>query len=199
MTHSQLEDNITSKITEVAEKNIKQLTELLKTKLEVKPFKIEQSLLDEKFGYHTNDIRKSKVEEHKKLFDDLQNITTPVVYIFSITNSNTNATEIVKAISDYSKKDNSKAVPAIKQSFSRESNILYVGKSLKDFWGRVIQHLGYYKVTGTQGLQLFYWATPLNLELSLLVIEFPKDAIDLVPVFEKKLAEQLNPILGKFK
>lgn len=145
--------------------------------------------------YNDYDIRESN--EHKNLFEDLKKITGPVLYFFEIV-SDITSKEIVDSILSYRKTANSKAIPAIKKKYSG-TKILYVGKVEKNFWGRVIQHLGFYKVRGTQGLQLFYWAKQLNLELKLTAIEFEKDAADLMPIFEKKLAGKLKPILGKHK
>ena len=80
-----------------------------------------------------------------------------------------------------------------------DSRILYVGKVKRHFWGRLIQHLGYYKVNRTQGLQLYYWAKELNLNLKVTVIEFEPEMIDLMEVLESALAKKLKPILGKHK
>ncbi|WP_317900063.1 Arm DNA-binding domain-containing protein [Aurantibacillus circumpalustris] len=99
---------------------------------------------------------------------------------------------------DYIKSPNSKAVPAIKKNFS-SSKILYVGKVKRHVWGRLIQHLGFYKVKRTQGLQLFYWATPLSIKLKFVVMEFEPEMAALMGILENELAEILKPILGKHK
>ena len=145
--------------------------------------------------YNNNDIRKSP--EHEVLFEKLAKITGPVLYVFEII-SDTSSKNIVESITSYSKSANSKTIPAIKLSYP-DTRTLYVGKVTKNFWGRVIQHLGFYKVTGTQGLQLYYWARPLKLKLRLTAIEFDKDTCGLMAVFERSLADRLKPILGKHK
>ena len=145
--------------------------------------------------YNLSDIRKSL--EHEELFGKLSQISGPVLYVFEIV-SETTAKEIVESITAYSKTINSKTIPAIKLSYP-DTKTLYVGKVTKNFWGRVIQHLGFYKVTGTQGLQLFYWARPLKLKLRLTAIEFDNDTSGLMAVFERSLADRLKPILGKHK
>jgi hypothetical protein len=145
--------------------------------------------------YNFSDIRKAP--EHEELFKNLARIKGPVLYVFEIVSETTSDT-IVETIKKYSNDDKSKAIPAIKNTYPN-TKILYVGKVNKIFWGRIIQHLGYYKVEGTQGLQLFYWARPLKLKLRLKAMEFENDAIDLMAVFERNLADRLNPILGKHK
>jgi hypothetical protein len=75
--------------------------------------------------------------------------------------------------------------------------VLYVGKVKKVLWGRVIQHLGFSKTAGTQGLQLYHWARGLSLELKLTVLEFEANMADLLPLVEKAVAKQLKPLLGK--
>ena len=138
--------------------------------------------------FNLSDIRQSP--EHEVLFRKLAQISGPVLYVFEIA-SETSSKVIVDSITAYSKTENSKKIPAIK--------ILYVGKVTKNFWGRVIQHLGFYKVTGTQGLQLFYWARPLKLKLRLIAFEFENDTSGLMAVFERSLADKFKPILGKHK
>lgn len=133
--------------------------------------------------------------EHKDLFTQLVKIKGPVVYIFEIISS-TNSNDIVENIKNYSKTEKSKKTPAIKVIYP-DTNILYIGKVKRNFWGRVIQHLGFYKISQTQGLQLYYWAKPLKLKLLLHVFEFNNDSVELLPVLEKGLALELKPILGK--
>lgn len=141
------------------------------------------------------DIRDS--EKYKILFNDLKRIEGPVVYYFEIMSDNT-STDIVNHIRQYAASENSKAIPAIKRTIP-ESKILYVGKVKKGFWGRLIQHLGFYKVNRTQGLQLYYWAKELDLDIKLRVFEFESQMADLMNVIENGLARELNPILGKHK
>ncbi|WP_430905589.1 hypothetical protein [Maribacter sp. 2-571] len=144
--------------------------------------------------WNLTDIRNS--EEHKDLFQNLGAITGPVVYWFEIL-SDTNTTEIRDCLLKYKHSEEAKAVPALKKKFNKESRILYVGKVKRNFWGRVIQHLGYYKVKRTQGLQLYYWAKELGLKIRLHAYEFEPEMEDLVAIFELKLARHFKPITGK--
>ena len=88
--------------------------------------------------YLTVDITKS--EAYKKKFDSLKEIKGPAVYWFEIT-SNTNQSDLVNALEDYSRKDNHRAVPVIKKTYCATSNYLYVGKVKKNFYSRIVQHL----------------------------------------------------------
>ncbi|MDX6183209.1 hypothetical protein SGQ44_17755 [Flavobacterium sp. Fl-77] len=145
--------------------------------------------------YNDIDIRDS--EKYRSMFTELKEMTGPCLYYFEITSDNLTS-EIISKIKDYSSTENSKSIPAIKSKI-QESKILYVGKVKRHFWGRLIQHLGYYKVDRTQGLQLFHWSKELNLNMKLTVLEFEPEMINLMEVLENELAKQLKPILGKHK
>lgn len=136
-------------------------------------------------------------EKYNGMFSELKNLSGPCLYYFEILSENSSS-EIVEKIREYSTTENSKSIPAIKKSIP-ESKILYVGKVKRHFWGRLIQHLGYYKVNRTQGLQLYYWTKELNLNLKLVVYEFEPEMINLMEVLESDLAKHLKPILGKHK
>ena len=145
--------------------------------------------------YNLIDIRNSV--RYEPLFKDIKEISGPTLYYFEII-SNHSSIEIVNGIREYSLTENSKSIPAIKAKFP-DSQILYVGKVKKHMWGRLIQHLGFYKVQFTQGLQLFYWAKDLSLSLKLTVLEFEPEMVNLMEVLENEIAKELKPILGKHK
>lgn len=158
----------------------------------IKEFYIDCSTLED---FNSVDITKS--EKHKLLFDDIKKITGPSLYYFEILSDHA-ADNIVSKLQAYSKTENAKAVPATKKNFA-SSKILYVGKVKRHMWGRLIQHLGFYKVRFTQGLQLFHWAKDLSLSLKLTVLEFEPEMANLMTVLESELANELKPILGKHK
>ncbi|WP_298310236.1 hypothetical protein [uncultured Aquimarina sp.] len=144
--------------------------------------------------WNLTDIRVSA--EHKSLFIKLSSLSGPVVYWFEIISPISNK-EIRKRISDYKFSDGAKSVPALKKIYSQDSRTLYVGKVKRNFWGRIIQHLGYYHVKRTQGLQLYHWAKEIGLKVRLHAYEFEPEMEDLVSIFELKFARTLNPITGK--
>ena len=157
-----------------------------------KEFLIDCSILED---YNYTDIRKAN--SFKSLFEDIQLLTGPSVYYFEIINNPKND-DIIEKFEKYALLQNSKNTPPINLNF-KKSNILYVGKVKSKMWGRLIQHLGYYKVEGTQGLQLYYWAKELNLKLKLVVFEFEPEMANLVGLVEFDLARTAKPILGKHK
>lgn len=159
---------------------------------QIKEFLINCPELDD---YNNIDITKS--EKYKQLFDDIKQIKGPVLYFFEILSDQTPQT-IVDKLNNYSATINSKAVPAIKKNFA-DSKILYVGKVKRHMWGRLIQHLGFYKVRLTQGLQLFHWAKEISLSVRLTILEFEPEMINLMGVLENELAANIKPILGKHK
>lgn len=144
-----------------------------------------------------NNIDITNSLKYNAMFTELKQLNGPCLYFFEILSDNLSSA-IVDKIREYSSTENSKSIPAIKKTIP-ESKILYVGKVKRHFWGRLIQHLGYYKVNRTQGLQLFYWTKELNLSLKLVVYEFEPEMTNLMEVLENDLAKQLKPILGKHK
>ncbi len=150
-----------------------------------------ESLKD--FNY--NDIRED--QNFEILFKNIQKIEGPTVYYFEVVSGH-QSDEIVKALKLYSLSENAKTTPPLNPTYSK-GKILYVGKVKKKMWGRLIQHLGFYKVNKTQGLQLYYWAMTIPLTLKLVVIEFEPEMDTLVGVIEKKIAHNLNPMLGKHR
>lgn len=144
--------------------------------------------------YNAVDIRDSQA--FKEHFIKLMSMKGPVLYWFEII-SDTNRGEIRSAIEQYAMTNNAKATPALKKYVNLTSKCLYVGKVKRNFWGRVIQHLGFYKVGATQGLQLYYWAKELDLKLKLHSYEFEHEMNDLIALFELELAKRKDPIIGK--
>lgn len=159
---------------------------------QIKTFEIDCNLLED---YNNVDIRNS--EKFKELFSDIKTITGPALYYFEIT-SHHSSNDVVENIYKYSKLEKSKKTPAVKKKIPA-SMCLYVGKTKKHMWGRLIQHFGFYRVNSTQGLQLYYWAKDISLKLRLTVIEFEPAMSNLLVILENDLAYKLNPILGKHK
>lgn len=133
--------------------------------------------------------------QYQDLLQDLMQIKGPVLYWYEITSSHSN-NDIIKTLKEYKQKKQ-RATPVIYKNYDRLTKILYVGKCKENFWGRVIQHLGYYKTPTTQGLQLFHWAKELRLEVRLNALEFASDMKDIMPVIELFFAKQLHPLVGR--
>ncbi len=151
-------------------------------------------MCSEFLDWNDNDIRKSP--EHKVFFEEVVNFTGPVLYFFEII-STQDSGSVRECMRAYKILEGSKSVPALKKGYNKDSRILYVGKVKRNFYGRVIQHLGYYKVARTQGLQLFYWAREFGLDVRLHAYHFEPEMHDLVSIFELKFARDLKPIVGK--
>lgn len=158
----------------------------------IRDFYIDCELLED---YNNVNITKSK--QYEELFNDLCKLSGPCLYFFTIISEHSTL-DLVNDIVEYSKSENAKSTPAIKKNIP-ESKILYVGKVKRYFWGRVIQHLGFYGTPRTQGLQLYYWTRNNKLKLKLTVLEFESDMSDLLPILEIELAKQLKPIVGKHR
>lgn len=132
----------------------------------------------------------------KLMFDELLKFKCPILYWFEIISPTSNK-QILDALIVYKNKEGRKSIPAIRKSPPLDTNVLYVGKVVKGFSGRVVTHLGYYKVSRTQGLQLFHWALPIKLKLRLHMHAFKPEMGRLMAVIERAMAEKLRPLLGK--
>ena len=140
------------------------------------------------------DIRESK--NFKPIFDQLKELSGPTLYWFEII-SDTDTELVVKSLNNYKTSANAKATPALKSKINFDSKVLYVGKVKGTFWGRLIQHLGFFKVNGTQGLQLFYWAKDLSLNLKVHIFVFDNNMADIMPIVEYTFAKRFQPLVGK--
>ena len=135
----------------------------------------------------------------------------PFIYWFEFKSKNSKD-EILNEIKDYSKlmynerkqgREKSELkyykTPAIKKT-TYDSNILYVGKVNRDFIGRLQPHLGYYITSpNTSGLQLCHWAVKLDLNITINYIKLPKELVGFTGLLERKLANEIKPIIGKHR
>ena len=136
--------------------------------------------------------------EHKEIFDSLQSIKGPVLYWFEI-KDDYDRRIILEKLNSYKANVNLRSTPAIKKSADTTSNILYVGKVKQSFYGRVIQHLGFFTNPQTQGLQLYHWLKGETITLELHVCEFHVDMANIIGILENDFARLLKPIIGKHK
>lgn len=144
-----------------------------------------------------NNVNVLQNGDYVELFNFVKKFQGPCLYYFEAI-SDHSAEEIVNRVNAYKQQANHKAVPAIKKKLV-PSKVLYVGKVKRTLWGRIVQHLGYYKVERTQGLQLFYWTKGLNLKLRLTIMEFEPDMANYMEVLEGQVAAELKPVLGKHR
>ena len=163
------------------------------------------------FSFNTSQLTpftEKGCERENSVWNDLghkfEKISSPVLYWFKIL-SNTDPNNIYRKIKQF--RDNQvpgssfRSVPALKPLMQvGNSHILYVGCcGSTTFVSRMFWHFGYYHVGRTQGLQLCHWAQPLAMEIEINAITFPKEAKDLIYVYEKYFAQKLKPIIGKHK
>ena len=161
-----------------------------------------------------------EMEKFKKLFELLNSITQPVIYMFEIT-SNHGYIDVEKALKSY--KDSNvkssgiimKTPPLKNNSEAQKSKVLYIGKrqqggskAMSNIAGRMIHHFGLYTREGkearelipsTSGLQLIHWAGSLNLKVKITIIAFPSELNELLSFFENSLSKKLHPILGEHR
>lgn len=136
----------------------------------------------------------------KKLVEIEKN---PCIYSFEL-QTNVSSEIIVEKIIEFGQNSH-KTIPAIKAHYPKDSNFLYVGKVNACIWGRLITHLGFHTLknggdpisSSNHGLQLYYWAKSLSLSVKFKVIAFEPEMTDLMEILERKLAKELNPIIGK--
>ncbi len=132
--------------------------------------------------------------KHKAAFDKIATIKRPVVYVFEIISS-ANPNEVRAIAQTY--QGGARKMPAFRSITDATSQCLYVGKVKSNFQARVVQHLGFGSTAETQALQLCHWARGLGLQLRLTAFEFRNDVAELLPLLEKAVASQLEPLIGK--
>ena len=131
-------------------------------------------------------------------FDRLKEIKGPCVYWFEI-KTDMSRRKIINKLTAYTNCSNHRVVPYFKDENKDEiNNILYVGKVKNNFYRRIVQHLGYYSCSTTQGLQLAHWAKELNLELELKFVCFDDDMAELVVIVKAYFARKCKPLLGMY-
>jgi hypothetical protein len=128
--------------------------------------------------------------------------SSAVLYYFSFLEK-VDVENIKKEVSErkkYKSSDNEYlALPQVnKQTDLQTSNILYVGKTNKNFPARFKQHLGINK-SSTYALQLAQWASAIHLKLilSYAIVDLKLDKIDYLESLETALHGGLKPVLGR--
>lgn len=167
------------------------------TEKNISHYEIDCSQLNSKFIHQ--DIRQS--EHFKKTFYELEKIEKkPCVYYFEII-SDISSQAIVNSLIN---SDGVGTKPAIKKKYPLKSNILYVGKVKNAVWGRLIVHMGFHTHKTNPGIQsiahglhLRNWAKELKIHLRFHVHSFEPEAAEYMNIIERKLAKELNPIIGK--
>jgi len=129
--------------------------------------------------------------------DKIEINTRPCLYVFELQDIK-DRERVLEAFTSEDEKKINRKLPALK-SPPPVSKYLYVGKVEKEVGGRLVTHLGYYQSSGNHGLQLAFWAKELRppLMLNIHVYRFTSDMKPYIQSFEKMLAEELNPIIGK--
>lgn len=137
-------------------------------------------------------------DEILTLINNLKMVEGPVVYWIELSNE-IKGEQLLSAFIDYSRTLSPRAIPARKKYPDIDSNVLYVGKVKRIFWGRIYQHLGFHRNKWTQGLQLYFWTKELKPIFKINYCQFTNELVDILPLFEISLARRLRPILGKHK
>ena len=189
-----------NKINEIVSDSIEKLKQNLINKIEINQLHIDNSFFDEKYRSTVN------ITEDLKIFNDLLKIKKPVLYWFEFESSEEKTLLIRNKYENYRnniKLDylniNYRNTSSFKSKYQNTSKTLYVGKVEKDFWGRLVTHLGYNKTPKTAGMQLHYWYRIEDFgDLNLYYIEFDDSMKYLISIIEKQLALYLNPLIGKY-
>lgn len=113
------------------------------------------------------------------------------------------AIELVNLLNAYRKIEGCKTVPAANKN--KNSKVFYLGirqggagkNGLTNIEGRMNQHLGYYNVPTTQGLQLYEYAKEKDFNITIKVVEFKGIETYCLNVIEKLLAQKMLPLSGK--
>jgi len=131
-------------------------------------------------------------EEFKAL--KIKNKNKPVLYWFELISSLNNEAIREKYIGyrePMKKNFKDKAyrnTSSYKSKYDDNSKTLYVGKVEKDFWGRLVTHLGYAQSIKTAGMQLYHWYNIDSFgKLKLNYIEFDNNMKDSILILDKQI------------
>jgi len=137
-----------------------------------------------------------------EMFTELDKISSPCLYWFMCINESEAAKSKENLIQfRHNMGIHSRNVPAPNKNTN--SKYLYLGirqggvrkkDGLTNIASRIFQHLGYYSVGSTQGLQLVHWA---KLKLKLVILELPSEVKPYLNIFEKFYALKLRPVIGQ--
>lgn len=161
---------------------------------------LDKEYFDIKFMNKVNVISESITE-----FKALKDIKKPVLYWFELSSSDNNKEIRDQFINKYREpikkglKTPYRNTPSYKNTYSSTSTTLYVGKVEIGFWRRLVTHLGYSISPKTAGMQLFHWYKLKefgNLKLNYIVFE--ENMKHLIVILEKKLAKELEPLIGRY-
>ena len=118
----------------------------------------------------------------------------PAVYYFEIEAYDNDA--LLKHLHQ-AKEKKDRAYPKSKLSGDTSpTKILYVGSVKTNFYGRIIQHLGYGH-RNTYALHLSHWAIDIPIKLKLHYCILPPKYLDIIRDIEATISEALNPLVGK--
>ena len=167
----------------------------IEQQLELKTFDFNCNQL--KSDFHKMDITKDMF--FGKLFDELKEIEDkPAIYWFEYEKTEHNPIEIFQQFKNYKEQNINRKTPAI-YKHPKDTNILYLGKSKKCLWGRLILHLGFHIDKHSQGLLLSEWADKINLNLKFNYYSFDNNMSELISFYEYKLSKKIKPLIGKHK
>ncbi|MBF6653977.1 hypothetical protein C3B47_14050 [Flavobacterium columnare] len=133
----------------------------------------------------------------KEMFDELKLVTDyPTVYWFEFDTNKHSSEHLFNIFKNYKENITKRNPPAIYKYF-RNTNILYIGKSKSCLWGRLLLHLGFHRDKHSQGLILNEWAHNIDLKLKFNYCVFNREMVDLIALYELKLAQNNKPLIGK--
>jgi hypothetical protein len=128
----------------------------------------------------------------------LSHVRGPVLYYFKILGEY-NASLICETISKMKESPGAteRKLPQVNiGSLVTNTDILYVGKTQKNFAGRINQHLGF-GATKTFALNLIHWDPKIDLALELNYCQIDSTHINILERIESVLHFGMTPILGR--
>jgi hypothetical protein len=186
-----------NKIIEISDEFVNSINEFKKQNenLIIKTFDIDCTELN----YNSKDVHICDSRYFKKNFDELKTFEKyPTVYWFEFDTTFHSPEDLFHIFKNHKENISKRNLPAIYKN-SRNTNILYLGKSKSCLWGRLLLHLGFHDDKHSQGLVLNEWSTNLNLKLTFNYCVFNENMSDLITLYELKLAQQTKPLIGKHR
>jgi len=132
----------------------------------------------------------------KNIFDSCH--AGPTLYLIEKISGPSNE-KLLQLLKEYKATQKARGTSAIKKNPNINSAFLYVGKVKERFYGRVIQHLGFFQNSKTAGLQIFHWLQGIPMVIKFHAYHFDEEMANYMSVMEYEFAKKLRPLIGKIK
>lgn len=152
----------------------------------------------EKLGFHTSEINADHCDHWTAILNEKGVLASPVLYYFRIMGhvDNSAICDVITRMKQSPGKSE-RALPRVNfQNIKTCGNILYVGKTERNFPKRFKEHLGFGNKK-TFALNLLHWRTDLGSQLELNFARVDRNQVSSLQGVESAMHYVLRPLLGR--